>query len=226
MKKLLIIEDDDEIVEAVSLVFQIRWPEAKIVSTSQGRKGVELAGTEQPDVVILDLGLPDISGFDVLRQIRRFSDVPIIIVTARSEEKDVIKGLELGADDYITKPLRQLELIARIKAHTRRQDKTGAEEITSGSMVLNSVTGQLYLKGREINLTHTESGILGYLMANAGRVVTHSSIAEAVWGENYPGVTDSLKVHIRRLREKIEEDPGNPQLVVTRPGTGYLLTKQ
>ncbi len=225
MKLMLIIEDDEEIVEAISLVFQIRWPEARIVTTSQGKKGVELAGTEQPDIVILDLGLPDISGFDVLRQIRQFSDVPIIIVTARAEEKDIIKGLELGADDYITKPLRQLELIARIKAQTRRQDKTEEEEITSGSMRLNGVTGQLYHKGKEINLTHTESRILGYLMANAGRVVTHSSIAEAVWGDNYPGVTDSLKVHIRRLREKIEDEPGNPQLVVTKPGTGYLLTR-
>lgn len=226
MKMMLVIEDDEEIVEAISLVFQIRWPEAKVVSTRYGKKGVEFAESEQPDVIILDLGLPDISGFDVLRQIRQFSEVPIIIVTARAEEKDVIKGLELGADDYITKPLRQLELIARIKAQTRRQDQTEAEQITSGSMRLNSVTGQLYHKGKEVNLTHTETRILGHLMANAGRVVTHSSIAEAVWGDNYPGVTDSLKVHIRRLREKIEEDPGNPQLVVTRPGTGYLLTKQ
>jgi DNA-binding response OmpR family regulator len=226
MKMMLIIEDDEEIVEAVSLVFQIRWPEAKIVSTHYGKKGVELAATEQPDVIILDLGLPDINGFDVLRQIRQFSEVPIIIVTARAEEKDIIKGLELGADDYITKPLRQLELIARIKAQTRHQEQTEAEQITSGSMILNTVTGQLSHRGKEINLTHTEARILGHLMVNAGRVVTHSSIAEAVWGVNYPGATDSLKVHIRRLREKIEEEPGNPQLVVTKPGIGYLLTKQ
>jgi DNA-binding response OmpR family regulator len=223
--KLLIVEDDEEIVEAISLAFQIRWPEAKIVSTRYGKKGIELVESEQPDIVILDLGLPDINGFDVLRKIRHFSEVPIIIVTVRAEEADIIKGLEWGADDYIIKPFRQLELIARIKAQIRRQGLPGEEKIISGPLKLNSVTGQLYHHDREISLTVTEARILGHLMRNAGHVVTHTSIAEAVWGDDYPGAADSLKVHIRRLREKIEENPSEPAFIITKPGVGYLLSR-
>jgi len=222
----LIVEDDEQIVEAISLAFQIRWPEAKIVSTRYGKKGIELVDSEQPDIVVLDLGLPDISGFDVLRKIRQFSEVPIIIVTVRAEEADIIKGLEWGADDYIVKPFRQLELIARIKAQIRRQGQPEEEQIISGPLKLNSVTGQLYNNDKEISLTATESRILGHLMRNADHVVTHSSIAEAVWGDDYPGAADSLKVHIRRLREKIEENPGEPAFIITKPGIGYLFSRK
>jgi two-component system response regulator VicR len=224
--KLLVIEDDDEIVEAISLAFQIRWPEAQVISTRSGKKGIELVESELPDIVILDLGLPDINGFDVLRKIRLFSQVPIIIVSVRAEEADIIKGLEWGADDYIIKPFRQLELLARIKAQIRRQGQPEGEKIISGSLQLDSATGQLHHKNREINLTVTESRILGHLMRNAGHVVTHSSIAEVVWGNDYPGAADSVKVHIRRLREKIEENPSNPELIITRPGVGYLFSRQ
>ena len=160
--------------------------------------------------------MPDISGFDVLRQIRLFSQVPLIILTVRSEEADIIKGLELGADDYIIKPFRQLELLARIKAQIRRQSEE--EPITNGPLHLDTVTRTLNINDREISLTMTETRILGQLMKNAGQVVTHPTMSEAVWGNDYPGATDSVKVHIRRLREKIEDDPnsGKPApLVVT-----------
>jgi DNA-binding response OmpR family regulator len=119
--KILVIEDDQQIVEAITLAFQIRWPEAKLVSTQQGEKGIELVESEKPDIVILDLGLPDINGYDVLKQIRMFSDIPILILTARTEESDIVKGLEWGADDYMIKPFHQLELLSRIKALTRRR---------------------------------------------------------------------------------------------------------
>ena len=224
--KLLIIEDDEEIIDAISLAFQIRWPEAEIISTRLGKKGIVLADSELPDIVILDLGLPDINGFDVLRKIRQFSQVPIIILTVRAEEADIIKGLEWGADDYIIKPFRQLELLARIKAQIRRQDQPEGEQIISGPLQLDSDTGQLYYKDKEINLTVTETRILGHLMRNAGHVVTHFSIAEAVWGDDYPGATDSVKVHIRRLREKIEKDPSSPELIITKSGIGYLFSRQ
>lgn len=223
--KVLIIEDDREIVEAISLAFQIRWPEAKVVSTHLGEKGVELVESEAPDIVILDLGLPDISGFEVLDQIRRFSNVPTIILTVRSEEADVVRGLECGADDYITKPFRQLELLARVKALIRRQSPSEEETVIAGALRLDATTGQLHHDGKEIALTITESRILNHLMKNAGYVTTHSSLAEAVWGDDYPGVVDSLKVHIRRLREKIEADPSHPQLILTKTGVGYFLTK-
>lgn len=224
--KLLIVEDDEEIVEAISLAFQIRWPEAEITYTRYGNKGVEMVESQRPDVVILDLGLPDINGFDVLKKIRKFSEVPIIIVTVRADESDVIKGLEWGADDYIIKPFRQLELIARIKAQIRRHNQPGEERIVCGPLKLNSVTGQIYHNNKEINLTLTETRILGHLMRNAGHVVTHSSIAEAVWGDDYPGAADSIKVHIRRLREKIEEKPSEPSFIITKAGIGYLFNRQ
>lgn len=223
--KLLIIEDDREIVEAISLAFKIRWAEADIVSTHSGRRGIEMVEEEVPDVIILDLGLPDMNGFDVLKAIRQFSRVPILIVTARGDEADIIKGLEWGADDYITKPFRQLELLARVKAHIRRQSQTSAQ-ISVGKYRLISETGQFFSGERQIDLTITESIILNHLMSNAGQVITRSNLIEAVWGNDYPGANDSLKVHIRRLRAKIEDDPSNPHLIITKPGIGYSFAKQ
>jgi len=223
--KVLIVEDDKEIVDAITLAFQIRWPEAKVVATRLGRKGVELVETENPDIVILDLGLPDISGFEVLNQTRLFSRVPIIILTVRSDESDVVKGLEWGADDYILKPFRQLELLARVKALIRRQTPSEEESLSSGQLRLEATAGQLFIDSKEIALTITESRILAHLMRNAGHVVTHSSLAEAVWGNDYPGAADSLKVHIRRLREKIEVSPSQPKLILTKAGVGYFLAR-
>ncbi|HEY90270.1 MAG TPA: response regulator transcription factor [Dehalococcoidia bacterium] len=223
--KVLLIEDDKEIVDAISLAFQIRWPEATLISTRLGQKGAELVETESPDIVILDLGLPDISGFEVLKQIRLFSQVPTIILTVRSEEADVVKGLEWGADDYITKPFRQLEFLARVKALIRRHAGGEEESVIFGLLRLDSTTGQLHYAGQEIVLTVTETHIIGHLMKNGGRAVTHASLAEAVWGDDYPGAADSLKVHIRRLREKIEEDPSHPKLILTRTGIGYFMAR-
>jgi len=223
--KVLLIEDDKEIIDAISLAFRIRWPEADVVSTRLGQKGYELVESESPDIVILDLGLPDISGFEVLRQIRLFSKVPTIILTVRSDEADVVKGLEWGADDYIIKPFRQLEFLARVKALIRRQAPSEEEPLVYGPLHLDTTARQLHYGGKEINLTVTENHILSHLMTNAGRIVTHSSLAEAVWGDDYPGSADSLKVHIRRLREKIEEDPSHPTLILTRTGVGYFLAK-
>jgi two-component system, OmpR family, response regulator VicR len=224
--KILIIEDDQQIVEAITLAFQIRWPEAKLVSSQQGEKGIELVENEKPDIVILDLGLPDINGYDVLKQIRLFSDIPILILTARTEESDIVKGLEWGADDYMIKPFRQLELLSRIKALTRRKSNTDTDSpLSIGPLNFNPITGQLIFNQKEISLTPTEGRILHHLMRNAGQVVTHSSLADAVWGEDYPGAVDSLKVYIRRLREKLEIEPQQPQLIITKAGIGYLMIK-
>jgi two-component system response regulator VicR len=224
--KILIIEDDREIIEIISLAFEIRWPEAKLLSTHLGKKGVELVEKENPDVVILDLGLPDISGFDALKEMRAFSDVPVMILTVRGEETDVVKGLEWGADDYMIKPFRQMELLSRIKALTRRANpsSTGAS-LVCGELRFNPATRQFFRGEKEINLTRTEGTILQHLMRNAGQIVTHSSLAESVWGDDYPDAVDGLRVYIRRLREKIETDPDNPQFILTRAGVGYSLAK-
>ena len=224
--KVLIIEDDREIVEVISLAFQIRWPEVKLVSTHLGEKGMGLVESENPDVVILDLGLPDISGYDVLKEIRAFSDVPVLILTVRGEETDVVKGLEWGADDYMVKPFRQMELLSRIRALTRRASPSDRETpLVYGELSFDPSTRQLFYGQREINLTRTEGIILHSLMRNAGRVVTHSTLAEAVWGEDYPDATSALKVHILRLRQKLEVDSSQPKLILTKTGIGYLLAK-
>ena len=224
--KVLIIEDEKEIVEAISLAFEIRWPESNVVSTHLGEKGIEMVENEAPDIVILDLGLPDISGFEVLKQVRLFSSVPMIILTVRAEEADIVKGLEWGADDYIVKPFKQMELLARVKTQMRKQTPVGEETIlVCGALRFDAYARQLMNGNKEINLTATESLILGHLMRNTGHIVTHSSLGDEVWGEYYPGAADSLKVHIRRLREKIEADPSHPQLILTKPGIGYFMAK-
>ena len=224
--KVLIIEDDREIVEVISLAFQIRWSEVKVVSTHLGDKGVELLESETPDVVILDLGLPDMSGFDVLKEVRTFSEVPILILTVRGEEADVVRGLEWGADDYMVKPFRQLELLARIRALTRRAVSWEKETpLVCGELSFDPSTRQLFYGQREIALTRTEGAILYNLMRNVGQVVPYHRLAESVWGEDYPDATDSLRVYIRRLREKLEVEPSDPQIILTKTSVGYLLAK-
>jgi two-component system KDP operon response regulator KdpE len=224
MMKVLIIEDDQSIVEAISLALQISWPDSKLVSTHSGEKGIELVENETPDVVILDLGLPDISGFDVLKQVRLFSTVPILILTVRSDEADIVKGLEWGADDYVVKPFRQMELLSRIKLVTRRRSPLVEEApLVCGKLRFDPATWQLFYGEKEISLTPTEGTILSHLMRNAGRVVTHSNLAEALWGVDYPDAADTLRVHIRRLRTKLEADPSHPQIILTKAGIGYLL---
>ena len=224
--KVLIIEDDKAIIEAISLTLQISWPETKLISTQFGEKGIEMVEHEKPDVVILDLGLPDISGFEVLKQVRLFSSVPIIILSVRADESDIVKGLECGADDYVVKPFKQLELLSRIKLVTRRQDRLGKEEpLECGQLRFDPSTWQVFYGDKEINVTRTEGSILRHLMRNAGRVVTHSDLSDAVWGVDYADAVESLKVHIRRLRVKVEADPSNPQIILTKPGIGYSLAK-
>jgi two-component system, OmpR family, response regulator VicR len=222
--KILVIEDDQGIIETIALTLQISWPEIMMVSTSEGLKGVDMAESESPDIIILDLGLPDINGYDVLRKIRAFSNIPIIILTAMTAENDIIRGLEWGADDYITKPFRKMEFLARIKTVLRRGTHDSDDTpVVCGMLRYVPATRQFYLRDKEVILTVTEADILSYLMKQSGQVVTHSAIAEAVWGDDYANSADTLKVHIRHLREKLEDDPSHPRYITTRPGTGYSL---
>jgi len=225
--KALIIEDNDEVVDAVYLAFKIRWPQAVTISTDRGKEGIDLVSKENPDFVILDLGLPDINGFEVLKQIRLFSDIPIIILTVRGEEADIVKGLELGADEYIIKPFRQLELMARVKAVTRRCFiKEEEPSVSCGQLTFNPSERTIYYGTKTIKLTSTESIILLDLMKKAGRVVTKASLAESLWGTNYPDASSALKVYISRLRSKIEPDQSSPRFIVTSPGLGYIFSKE
>ncbi len=223
--KAVLIEDDKELSETLRLSLKIRWPEGVIFVAREGKQGLDCVRKENPDVVVLDIGLPDISGYEVLKQIRAFSSVPVIILTVRNEESDIIRGLELGADDYQVKPFRPLELLSRIQVQLRRVGSSSSEKpLTCGTLHFRPVMRILYSDGREISLTRTESIILAELMNRPGATVTYSRLADAVWGNEYPESTESLRVYIMRLRDKIEENPKDPRIIHTKQGVGYYLT--
>jgi len=227
--KVLIIEDAPDIVESISLCFELRWPEVKVVSTAKGDKGLTLAETESPDVIILDLGLPDMDGLEVLKGVRAFSNVPIIIVTVRGDEMDKVRGLELGADDYITKPFSHMELLARIKAVLRRarmpELKAKDRLFHSPGLTIDFATRTVTVNGQPVRLTPTEYSLLHYLVLNEGATLTHRALLGKVWGEEYADSPEYLKVYIQRLRNKLEKDPGNPQLLIGERGVGYKFIR-
>ena len=223
--KVLIVEDDNEIVEFISLAFETGWPGAEMVTTHHGRHAVELVESESPDIVILDLGLPDIDGFDVLKQIRLFSTVPIIITTVRDNEADIVKGLEWGAEEYVPKPFGQLELLARVRTvlRSRRSSESADTTVICGPLRLNGPSGQLVYASNKIQLTRTESLILHLLIKNTSQVVTFLEIAETIWGDAYPNAADTLRVYISRLRVKLSTIAQQKVSIKSRPGVGYFL---
>ena len=179
LTKVLIIDDSEDIIESVSLVLRLRWPQLKVIFTDKGEYGIELVEKESPDLVILDIGLPDINGFEVLKSIRYFSSVPIVILTVRGEETDIVRGLELGADEYVVKPFRQLELLSRIKAIIRRPYLMKEDSsITIGTLCLDPIERIVKDNDKRIYLTRIESIILSKLMENAGKSVANFIINE------------------------------------------------
>ncbi|PPD58724.1 response regulator transcription factor [Dehalogenimonas etheniformans] len=225
MSKILIIEDDQSIVEYLRTAFKVNWPETEFISVGFGTEGIATAQSEGPDLVILDLGLPDIDGFEVLKTLRKFPRMLIVILTARSDEKDIVKGLELGADDYVVKPFRQLELIARVRTLLRRQPGVPEQEVLRcGKLTLDTAKNDITTpSGGRIELTRTESIILAQLIRNCGRVVEHSKLAEIIWGEDYPGSVNALRVYIGRLRRKLEADAASPAFILSKAGQGYYI---
>ncbi len=228
--KALIIDDDDGIIQLVTLCLGLIWPDIKVTWTHLGGEGSELVKSLSPDLVVLDLGLPDISGYEVLRNIRSFSKVPLIVLTVRNEEVEVVRAFELGADDYIVKPFRQFEFLARVRSALARfvpvpQGKGGELKVDFGEFHFDSSLKRLEYQGKNIDLTSTESVTLRCLLESAGKVVSHKVIAEQIWGHPVPDAIKIIRVYIRHLREKIEADPNNPSLIITKPGEGYLFTK-
>jgi len=224
--KALVIEDAPEVVETIGLCLTIRWPDTLLLSTGSGSKAIQLVDTEAPNIVLLDLGLPDSDGLQVMKEIRRFSDVPIIIVTAKGDEMSRVKGLELGADDYIVKPFSHTELLARVKAVLRRTQRPELWEdggLINGPGFTVDLAGRRVLRaGAEVNLTATEWKLLTYLIRNQGRVISWTLLAERVWGTDY--VTHSaIKMCVRRLRSKLGDDPQKPILIRSHRGEGYSL---
>ena len=215
-------------MQVISTCFEMLWPDSIIVSVSQGKKGIELVETESPDLVLLDIGLPDMDGFEVLRRIRFFSSVPTIIETVEDQEVDCIRGLELGADDYITKPFSYMELLARVKAVLRRSQlvefKGGEANFVSGNLTINFTTREVRLGDEVIKLTPTEYRLLYLLVRNKGQVVTQRKLMQQVWGEDYIENTDYLRAYIRRLRDKLQDNP--PQMILTEHGLGYRFVNR
>jgi len=227
--KVLVIEDDPGIIEVVSLCFQLRWSGTTIISADTGNKGIELVESEIPDVVILDIGLPDIDGYKVLREIRNFSDVPVIMLTVRDEDTNVAKGLELGADDYIAKPFSHIELIARVQAVLRRAQgisvSTEEHPFSSGKLSIDFARNEILSEGKPVRLTSTERKLLYYLVRNEGRVLSHETLLAKIWGEEYVDGRDLLRVHIQHLRQKLNDSAVLPAIIVTEHGLGYKFVR-
>ena len=221
MAKILLIEDEDSIRESVAFLLE---KEGFIVTqANDGLIGVETFEKEKADLILLDLMLPGIDGLEVCKRVRKTSNVPIIMLTAKDTELDKVLGLELGADDYITKPFSSRELTARVKAMLRRfsEPLENNEVTTTKSVVVDPVKHKVFVRGEEIKLPLKEFDLLHYLTQNPGRVLTREQIIDRIWGHDYFGDTKTLDVHIKRIREKIEKNPNNPEIIQTIRGLGY-----
>jgi len=223
MKKILIIEDDISIAELERDYLEAEGFNCEIIHN--GRKGLERALNSEPDLILLDLMLPDMDGFSICRSLRKESEIPILMVSARKEDIDKIRGLGLGADDYITKPFSPGELVARVKAHLNRYNRLKGTEkrdpsITVRGLSVDYNSRKVLVNEREAILTGKEFDILYMLISSPDRVYTKEEIFEKIWGDTY-GDMSTITVHVRKLREKIEYDPSNPQYVETVWGVGY-----
>lgn len=226
VKKALVVDDEKLIVKGIR--FSLEQDEMQVDCAYDGEEALELARANRYDIILLDIMLPKLTGFEVCQQIREFSNVPIIMLTAKDDDMDKILGLEYGADDYITKPFNILEVKARIKAIMRRiEPKKGQaeahKELVSGEMRLDCEGRRAYITGREIGLTAKEFEVLELLMTNPNKVYSREALLKIVWGSDYPGDVRTVDVHIRRLREKIESNPSEPQYVHTKWGVGYYF---
>jgi two-component system, OmpR family, response regulator RegX3 len=226
---VLVVEDEPAIVEAVSYALELEG--FQVMSARGGREGLETARRVNPAVVILDVMLPGMSGLDVCRQLRRESDVPIIMLTAKEGEADKVAGLELGADDYITKPFSMRELVARVRAQLRRASKSGAlsgsnEVLRGGAVELDVDAHEVRVGGESIPVRPKEFDLLESLMRRRGRLATRETLINEVWGPDYFGATKTLDVHIKRLRQKLEVDPTRPTHIVTVRGLGYKFVDE
>jgi len=223
--RILVVDDEPDVVESVGLGFTLQWREVDILGAADGESALDAVEQEHPDIVLLDIGLPDIDGFEVLRRIRAFSDVPVVMLTARDDALDKVKGLELGADDYVTKPFNHLELIARVKAVLRRHEmpapSTRTPSFRSGDLEIDFAAHDARLGGERLELTPTEYKLLYHLVRNAGHVLTHGTLLAKVWGREYVDEVDYIRVYIRRLRDKLGDDPNDPRYIRTERGLGY-----
>ncbi len=226
--RILVVDDDPPSVKMIS--FLLREEGYDVISADNGLSALELIDRVVPDLVILDVMMPHLDGFEACRRIRQKVDVPIIFLSAKGETMDKVTGLQLGGDDYLAKPFEPAELLARVKAVLRRAEAFAGKDIKSqltvGDLTLDPVTNRaVFAQGRTVELTPIEFRLLYCLMRNSGRILSHDLLMSAVWGYDYEGYSNQIAVYVRRLRMKIEEDPNKPELLTTVRGLGYKFER-
>jgi two-component system, OmpR family, KDP operon response regulator KdpE len=226
--KILLVDDDPHILDALAVGLGLQWQDAEVLTAVDGEAGLEAFYRHEPDVVVLDVTMPRKSGFEVLGEIRRVSDVPVLMLTARGEEADQVRGLELGADDYLVKPFSHLVLLARIRAVLRRAELPppvrALPDFAAGELAINFQSHEVTVRGEPVKLTPVEYKLLYHLARNAGRVLPHQALLDRVWGAEYLATPEYLKVFVSRLRSKLER-PGGPRYIETERGLGYCFVR-
>lgn len=223
--KLLVIDDDAAIRDAVGIALSSHWPESKVLSAEDGETGLSLFFSEGADVVVLDIRLPGMSGLEVLERLREGGMAPVLMLSALYQEADIVRALEMGADDYLTKPCSYSELGARVQALLRRSEQAtvhAAQHFSAEGLTIHFPTQEVEIDGRSVPLTNTEYKLLYYLVCRPGHVVAHRDLLRAAWGSEAYGA-DVVRVYISRLRSKIEPDRENPRFIITKPGVGYMF---
>lgn len=226
-EKILVIDDEEPTVQLIGMLLERRGFE--VIKAYRAEDGLRKAYRYQPALVLLDIMMPDMDGWEVCKRLREMSDVPIIFLTARSDVKDVVKGLEMGADDYVVKPYENDELVARVRAHLRRSPRPSMSEeliFDGGDFRVNFMNREVWVRNDLKHLTPKEFNLLGVLVRNAGRVVSRTDLVTQAWGEEYGDAIDSLKLYIHYLRQKIEVNPEQPEYILTSRGVGYRFVSR
>ena len=224
---VLLVDDDVRMLRMMQRILELEG--YRLLRASNGEDALDVLDEETPDLVLLDIMMPGMDGYTVCRRIREFSQTPIIMVTAKTNDEERVKGLDAGADDYVTKPFSAKELAARVRAVLRRSklwDERPGPAFHSGDLVIDFAQHRVMVSNQEVNLTATEYRLLSYLARNAGCVVTADQILEKLWGEQSLGETHLLHVNMARLRQKLDDDATDPKYIVTRPGIGYMIVKK
>jgi two-component system, OmpR family, KDP operon response regulator KdpE len=223
----LLVTDDDHRMRRL-LRLNLEQAGYRVTTAEDGSTAIDLVELDPPELILLDIMMPGIDGFTCLERLREFSNVPVILLTAKGEERDKVRGLDLGADDYLTKPFGPAEMLARVRAVLRRRhpSEEASPELVVGDLTINLLRRRVILHGHEIRLTPTEYKLLYELATNPGRVMLHSDLLSRVWGSEYRDEIDYLWTYVRYLRNKIEPDPGHPRYILSDPGVGYLLSAE
>jgi DNA-binding response OmpR family regulator len=226
-EKVLVIDDEETTAQLIGMLLERKGFE--VIKAYRAEEGLRKAYRHQPDLVLLDIMMPDMDGWEVCKRLREMSDVPIIFLTARGEVKDVVRGLEMGADDYVIKPYDNDELVARVRAHLRRAPRPNTSEelvFDNGEFRINFLNREVFVRNEIRHLTPKEFNLLGVLVRNAGRVVTRNELVTQAWGEEYGDAIDSLKLYIHYLRQKLEVNPDQPDYILTSRGVGYRFVSR